>query len=401
MSDPSDFPVPDPWICFIGIGEDGLDGLSPPSRDALARSEIVFGGPRHLKLAEVGARGRPWPVPFSVDPVLDCRGRRVAVLASGDPFWHGAGGSIAARLSIGEWTAFPSPSTFSLAAARLGWRLEDVSCLGLHAAPFETLISHLVPEQKAICLLRDGAAAGALAAWLTRRGFGASHLCVMEALGGPSERIRETRADCFGLTDVAAPAVVAIAASGAMGLSRAAGLPDGDFIHDGQMTKRPVRALTLSALAPRPGELLWDIGAGSGSISVEWCLAGGRALAIEARADRAANIRANAAAFGVTHRMTVIEGRAPTALRALSAPNAVFVGGGGISTLFEALWETIREGTRLVANAVTLETEALLLDEQNRRGGDLLRIELAQAAPLGSMRGWVPARPVVQWSVVR
>ena len=186
MTDPSTGRVPEPWICFIGIGEDGLNGLSPPSREALACSEIVFGGPRHLKLADVGARGRPWLVPFSVDPVLDCRGRRVAVLASGDPFWHGAGGSLVAYLTAGEWTAFPSPSTFSLAAGRLGWRLEDVSCLGLHAAPFETLLPHLAPTHKAICLLRDGAATGALADWLTRRGFGVSRLWVMEALADHS-----------------------------------------------------------------------------------------------------------------------------------------------------------------------------------------------------------------------
>ena len=198
-----------------------------------------------------------------------------------------------------------------------------------------------------------------------------------------------------------APVAVAIVVSGASGLSRAAGLPDDDFLHDGQITKRPIRVLTLSALAPRQGELLWDIGSGSGSISVEWCLAGGRALAIEARADRAKNICANAAAFGVTHRLTVVERQVPAALQELPSPNAIFVGGGANSPLFDSLWAMMVEGTRLVANAVTLETEALLLDEQSRRGGNLMRIELAQAAPLGSMRGWVPTRPVVQWSVVR
>lgn len=180
MSDPQTTLATDPWIWIIGIGEDGLNGLSQSSRDALARAEIVFGGPRHLKLAEVGSRGRSWPTPFSVDPVLACRGRQVAVLASGDPFWHGAGSSLAAHLAAGEWMAYPAPSTFSLAAARLGWRLEQVNCLGLHAAPFETLLVKLAPAQKAICLLRDGEAAGGLAAWLTQKGFGASTLHVME-----------------------------------------------------------------------------------------------------------------------------------------------------------------------------------------------------------------------------
>jgi precorrin-6Y C5,15-methyltransferase (decarboxylating) len=401
MSDSSPRLAADPWLSIIGIGEDGLTGLSQSSRDTLAKAEIVFGGPRHLRLAEIGERGRPWPVPFSIAPVLDCRGRRVAVLASGDPFWHGAGGSLAARLAPGEWIAFPAASTFSLAAARLGWRLEEVACLGLHAAPFETLLPHLAPTRRAICLLRDGNAAGELAAWLTQQGFGASSLCVMESLGGARERVRTTLAAGFDLTDVAAPVAVAISAAGAAGLPRTAGLPDDAFVHDGQITKRPMRALTLSALAPQPGEILWDIGAGSGSIAVEWCLAGGRAFAIETRSDRAANIRTNAAAFGVVHALTVVEGTAPAALAKLPAPNAVFVGGGNQQSLVEALWAMIPVGTRLVANAVTLETESLLLSEQNKHGGELLRIELAQAAPLGNMRGWVPSRPLVQWSVVR
>ena len=401
MSDSSPRLAADPWLSIIGIGEDGLTGLSQSSRDTLAKAEIVFGGPRHLRLAEIGERGRPWPVPFSIAPVLDCRGRRVAVLASGDPFWHGAGGSLAARLAPGEWIAFPAASTFSLAAARLGWRLEEVACLGLHAAPFETLLPHLAPARRAICLLRDGKAAGDLAAWLTQQGFGASSLCVMESLGGARERVRTTLAAGFDLTDVTAPVAVAISAAGAAGLSRASGLPDDAFAHDGQITKRPMRALTLSALAPRAGEILWDIGAGSGSIAVEWCLAGGRAFAIETRSDRAANIRTNAAAFGVVHALTVVEGTAPAALAKLPPPSAVFIGGGNDQSLFDALWAMIPEGTRLVANAVTLETEALLLSEQNKHGGELMRIELAQAAPLGNMRGWVPSRPLVQWSVVR
>jgi len=367
----------------------------------LAKAEIVFGGPRHLELAEIDARGRTWPVPFSVEPVLACRDRKVAVLASGDPFWHGAGGSLAAHLAPGEWIAFPAASTFSLAAARLGWRLEDVTCLGLHATPFETLLPHLAPKRRAICLLRDGKAAGELATWLAQKGFGASSLHVMEALGGSRERIRTAQVVSFALTDVAAPVAVAIEAAGAAGLPRTSGLPDDGFAHDGQITKRPARALTLSALAPRPGELLWDIGAGSGSISVEWCLAGGRAFAIEARADRAQNIRANAAAFGVADALTVIEATAPAALANLPLPNAVFVGGGNDQSLFDAVWAMIPSGTRLVANAVTLETEALLLAEQSKHGGELMRIEIAQAGPLGSMRGWVPSRPLVQWSVVR
>lgn len=220
-------------------------------------------------------------------------------------------------------------------------------------------------------------------------------------MGGPRERIRTAQAAGFELADVTTPVAVALVAAGAAGLPRTAGLADDAFIHDGQLTKRPVRALTLSALAPRTGEVLWDIGAGSGSISVEWCLAGGDAFAIEARADRAENIRANAAAFGVTTRLTVIEQQALAALADLPSPNAVFVGGGGDQSLFDTLWAMLPGGVRLVANAVTLETEALLLLEQKRRGGELMRIALSQAAPLGNMRGWISVRPLVQWSVVR
>ena len=340
-------------------------------------------------------------MPFSVEPVLACRGKQVAVLASGDPFWHGAGGSLAAHLASGEWIAFPAASTFSLTAARLGWRLEDVNCVALHAAPFETLLPYLTPARRVICLLRDGKAVGELAAWLVQRGFGASSLYVMELLGGPNERIRKAQAAGFALADIAAPVAMAIDAAGAAGMPRTPGLPDEMFTHDGQITKRPVRALTLSALGPRPGEILWDIGAGSGSISVEWCLAGGRAFAIETRADRAANIRTNAAAFGVAQALTVVEGSAPAVLAGLPTPHAVFVGGGNDQSLFDALWTMIPTGARVVANAVTLETEALLLAEQGKHGGELMRIEIAQAAPLGSMRGWVPSRPLLQWSVVR
>ena len=260
----------DPWLRLIGISEDGLAGLSIASREALANADIVFGGERHLELAEAGARGRRWPVPFSVAPVLACRGQRVAVLASGDPFWYGAGGSLSAHLEPGEWVAFPQPSTFSLAAARLGWWLEDVACIGLHAAPFETLIPHLTAGRRVIALVRDGAAVPALADWLARRGFGATQLRVMEALGGPRERTRTGQADRLDLQETIAPVAVAFVAAGGPGIANVPGLPDEAFAHDGQITKRPVRAITLSALAPRWEELLWDIGAGSGSISVEW-----------------------------------------------------------------------------------------------------------------------------------
>jgi precorrin-6Y C5,15-methyltransferase (decarboxylating) len=391
----------DPWLTIIGIGEDGLAGLSEASRKALTNAETVFGGERHLALADVGSRGRAWPVPFDADIVLSCRGQPTAVLASGDPFWYGAGASLAEKLYGDEWIAHPAPSTFSLAAARLGWRLEATACLGLHAAPFERLVPHLAQDARILCLVRDAAAMGKLAKWLTERGWGASLLWTLAALGGPREYIDQHRADLFA-EDIAENLVaVAVQARGGQGIPRSSGLPDDLFVHDGQITKRPVRALALSALAPRPGELLWDIGAGSGSISVEWALCGGTAIAVEAREDRAVNIHSNAAAFGLAHRITVVTGQASGVLATLDVPDAVFVGGGLDRAMFDAVWSRLAPGARLVAHAVTLETEALLGELHQRNGGELMRVEIAHAAPLGRYRSWEATRPVVQWSAVR
>ncbi|MDD1519021.1 MULTISPECIES: precorrin-6y C5,15-methyltransferase (decarboxylating) subunit CbiE [Bradyrhizobium] len=391
----------EPWLTIIGIGEDGLAGLSEASRKALGKAETVFGGERHLALAEVGSRGRAWPVPFDANVVLSCRGRPTVVLASGDPFWHGAGASLAEKLGANEWIAHPAPSTFSLAAARLGWRLEATTCIGLHAAPFERLVPHLVRDAHIICLMRDAAAVGDLAKWLTERGWGASLMWTLEALGGPREYTDQHRVDLFAEEVAADLVAVAVWARGAQGIPRSSGLRDDLFVHDGQITKRPVRALALSALAPRSGERLWDLGAGSGSISVEWTLCGGTAIAVEAREDRAANIRKNAAAFGLAHRITVVTGRAPEALVGLEAPDAVFIGGGLDEVLFDAIWTRLSPGARLVAHAVTLETEALLGELHQRHGGELTRVEISQVAPLGRYRSWEPARPVVQWSAMR
>lgn len=388
-------------MTIIGISEDGLAGLSDASRKALDEAEVVFGGERHLALAGITDRGRAWPVPFDADIVLQCRGRPTVVLASGDPFWHGAGGSLVEKLQAGEWIAHSAPSTFSLAAARLGWRLENVVCLGLHAAPFERLLPHLSRDARIICLVRDGMAGSDLARWLTERGWGSSTMWTLSALGGPRESITQHRADSYAGDLGDGLVAVALEARGTQGLARSSGLPDALFVHDGQLTKRPVRALALSALSPRPGERLWDIGAGSGSISIEWALCGGTAIAVEARGERAANIRGNAASFGLTHRIAVIEGEAPGALSDLAVPDAIFIGGGLDADMFDAVWSRIAPGTRLVAHAVTLETETLLSDLHQRHGGELMRLEIAQAEPLGRYRSWKAARPIVQWSVIR
>lgn len=392
----------DPWLTIIGLGEDGPEGLSPASRAALATAETVFGGPRHLSLIDAGVRGHPWPVPFDATPVLAHRGKPTVVLASGDPFWFGAGGSLMAGLAPGEWVSHPGPSTFQLAANSLGWRLEEVLTLGLHAAPFARLRPVLGRGVRVICTLRDGAAVADLARWLADNGHPNARLTVLERLGGPRARITHgLPADAIGAPVPAVPVSAAIEATDP-GLPQAAGLPDALFRHDGQITKRPVRALTLSALAPRAGELLWDIGAGSGSIGIEWLLAGGaRVEALEADPTRAARARGNVEAFGIAHRHRLTEARAPEGLSGLPAPDAVFIGGGASDALLLALWDLIPPGTRLVMNAVTLETEALVLDWSARHGGQLLKIELAEPGPIGRKRGWNSALPILQWSVNR
>lgn len=363
-----------------------------------------MGPARHLALVpDSAARRIAWPVPFAegVDQLMALRGSPVVVLASGDPFWFGAGTVLANRLARGEWRAFPGRSCFSLAAARMGWGLENVQCFGLHAAPLSRLRPHLAPGRRMIVLLRDGAAVADLADSLTRDGFGASTLTVMEALGGPRERCTIVRADALPKRGFAHPVCAALDVAGdGEVLPLASGRPDAWFDNDGQMTKQPVRALTLSALAPRPSELLWDIGGGSGSIAIEWLLSDPslRATSIEPRADRAERIARNAARLGVD-RLTVVTGSAPEALTDLPAPDVVFVGGGLSSELLAHL-ETLRPGTRLVANAVTLESEALLCAAQARLGGTLMRVEIAAATPIGPKRGWSASYPITQWSHV-
>jgi precorrin-6Y C5,15-methyltransferase (decarboxylating) len=395
---------PQAWLTIIGVGEDGPDGLSAASRAALARAELVMGAARHLALLPtITCLKIEWPVPFGggIACLLEHRGRHVVVLASGDPFWFGAGTSVTRMLDPGEWIAHPAISTFGLAAARLGWPLQETACLGLHAAPFDRLRPHLGPGRRLLALLRDGQAVGVLAHYLTREGFGSSTLHVMEALGGPRERVRCVLANALPLTNIAHPVTIGIDCAGqGKVLPATAGLPDDWFASDGQITKRPVRALTLSALAPRAGELLWDIGAGSGSIAIEWLLAhpANRASAIEADPARAGRARANADALGVDQ-LDVIIGMAPGALPLGPSPDAVFIGGGLSDALLEILWARLPYGTRLVANAVTLESEALLTRWHGQTGGSLLRIELADAAPLGNRHGWRARYPVVQWSV--
>ncbi|MGZ8403632.1 MAG: precorrin-6y C5,15-methyltransferase (decarboxylating) subunit CbiE, partial [Rhodoplanes sp.] len=404
LADPigRDIAAPRRWLSIVGIGEDGADGLSPIARGLVADAELVFGGKRHLQLAGAVIRGaaRPWPSPFEhgIAEVLGARGRAVCVLASGDPFFYGVGTVLMRHVDPQETVTVPGASAFSLAAARLGWSLPDTTLLSLHARALDLVRPHLQPGARLLALTSDGDGPAALARLLAATGFGASKLTVLEALGGPRERVRGTTAEGFdvGAVDPLNTVAIEVAASSlARVLARAAGLPDALFEHDGQITKREIRAVTLSSLGPRRGELLWDIGAGSGSIAIEWMLADPamRAFVIEARADRAARIRRNAAAFGVPG-LDVIEGAAPNAFGGLPAPDAIFIGGGASDPgVLDAALAALRPGGRLVVNAVTLETEAVLIARHAALGGELIRIAVARADPVGGKTGWRPAMP--------
>ncbi|NTJ68341.1 precorrin-6y C5,15-methyltransferase (decarboxylating) subunit CbiE [Agrobacterium rhizogenes] len=398
------------WLTLIGIGEDGPAGLGDESKRLIAEASIVFGGARHLELmgSLITGETHAWLSPFekSVEAVLARQGKPTVVLASGDPFFYGVGVTLSRRIPASEMTVIPAPSSFSLAASRLGWPLQETTVLSLHGRPIDLIRPHLHPGRKILALTSDGEGPAELAALLQGSGFGPSELTVLEALGGPHEKVsRHTAADftLSGINDLNICAVEVKADAGARILPLSAGLADELFEHDGQITKRQIRAITLSALAPRHGELLWDIGAGSGSIGIEWMLADPslRAIAIEASPERAERIRRNVANFGVPG-LIIVEGEAPAALSGLAAPDAIFIGGGGSDAgVLEAAIGQLKSGGRLVANAVTTEMEALLLAEQARRGGSLIRIDIARAAPVGRMTGWRPAMPVTQWSWVK
>ncbi|WP_332700423.1 precorrin-6y C5,15-methyltransferase (decarboxylating) subunit CbiE [Devosia sp.] len=395
------------WLSIVGIGEDGLAGLGDAAMAAISGAEIVFGGARHLELAAPAITGeaRPWLSPFSesIDAVVALRGRKVCVLASGDPFHHGVGVTLARQIDASQMQVFPHPSSFSLAAARLGWPLQDVLSLSLHGRPLDLIRPHLHAGARILALTSDEHGPAALAGLLTEAGFGISIVTVLEALGGPSERVRSHVAMSFAIADINPLNICAIsvvALPDARILPLTPGRDDALFEHDGQITKREVRALTLSALAPRRGETLWDIGAGSGSVGIEWMLADPslRAIAIEANSERAGRITRNAAACGVPDLKLVI-GTAPDALSGLEAPHAVFIGGGGSDPgVLDAAIAALRPGGRLVANAVTLELEAVLLERHVRLGGHLTRIAISRADAVGSMTGWRPAMPITQWA---
>lgn len=396
------------WLTVTGIGEDGFKGLGRNARHALLAASKIFGSQRQLDLLPPCIRGERqlWPSPFSVDPVLALRGEPVCVLASGDPIFFGVGATLARQLPSDEMLILPAPSSCSLAAARMGWPLQEVVTLSVVARPITALNAQLFSGVRLLVLSNDGQSPSAIAALLRERGFGPSRLSVLEHVGGEAERRIDAVANDWAdpaIADLNLIAIECIAEPDTPRLSRLAGLPDSAFRHDGQLTKRDVRAITLARLAPVPGELLWDVGAGSGSIGIEWMRAhpSCRALAIEADEGRQLLIEHNRDALGVPG-LQLVRGGAPQALAGLERPDAIFIGGGVTREgVLDTCWARLKPGGRLIANAVTLQSEMTLMAWREQHGGELTRIHIAQAQPLGDFDTWRQALPITLLDVVK
>ncbi|WP_414582360.1 precorrin-6y C5,15-methyltransferase (decarboxylating) subunit CbiE [Scytonema sp. PCC 10023] len=398
------------WLSVVGIGEDGLSGLSLIACCLVERAEAIVGGKRHLAMLPPDDPREKliWtsPISDSIEEILRRRGQSVCVLASGDPMCFGIGVTLSRKIPISEMTIIPAPSSFSLACARLGWSLTEVETLSLNGRPPALIQAAIYPKARLLILSEGKETPGIVADILTKRGFSGSKITVLEHMGGSQERIIEGTAASWTTTELAdlnTIAVECIADPGVVPLPRLAGLPDDAYHHDGQLTKREVRAITLSALAPTPGQLLWDVGAGCGSIGIEWMRSHPRcrAIAIEQNSTRLQYIADNAAALGTPY-LQIVAGKAPAALKDLPQPDAIFVGGGATTEgLFEVCWEALPPGGRFVANAVTVESEQKLLQWHNQVGGELIRVAVQRAAPIGGFLGWKPMVPVTQWVVVK
>ncbi len=384
-----------------------MAGLLPATRAVVETAEIIVGGDRHHRLSgAVHAERLAWPSPFDalIDTLVAHRGRRVVVLATGDPLWFSVGARIGRAMEPAEIVYHPQLSAFQLAAARMGWSLPDVETLTVHGRPVEQMIAFIQPDARLLILTTGSDTPARIAQFLAERGFGASKLTVLASMGGDQEARFEGIADSWeaDVPPFNTLAVECIAAPDAALLPRVPGLADELFQHDGTMTKQEVRAATLAKLMPMRGALLWDIGTGCGSVAVEWMRAAryARAIGIEPRDDRRAMAAQNALALG-TPKLELVEGHVPEALTGLEPPDAVFIGGGLSEAVFEAAWPALRPLGRLVANAVTLESEAVLIDLHKRHGGQLVKLQVSRAEPVGRLTGWRPLMPVTQWSLVK
>ena len=394
------------WLNIVGIGEDGMDGLTPVTRATVEQADVVIGGERHHGLTpNIKAERIAWPSPFDalIDTIRAYRGKKVVVLATGDPLWYSVGPKVAKAFAAEEVVFHPQLSAFQWLAVRMGWSLADLETLTVHGRPSQQMIPFIRPNARLLLLTTGAQTPSEVAEILTARGYGASQITVFGALGGD----RETRFDGIAsewdhvVPDFNSMAVECVAGEGAQVLPLM-GLPDDAFASDGTMTKQEVRAITLAKLMPMRGAVLWDIGCGSGSVAIEW-MRGARdavAFGVELRADRIALATQNALALGAP-RLTVIEGRAPEGLVGLPTPDAVFVGGGLTQETFQIAWDALSTHGRFVANAVTLETEAVLRDLHSKFGGQLIRLSVERAEPVGRLTGWRPAMTVTQWSIVK
>ncbi|MBN9668770.1 precorrin-6y C5,15-methyltransferase (decarboxylating) subunit CbiE [Roseibium aggregatum] len=395
-----------PWLTLIGIGEDGV--LAPGGADCLARADIVYGGARHLTLAgDLQAEKRPWPSPFATvfADLKALTGRRIAVLATGDPMWFGIGSSLLKHFSAAEMTVLPSLSAFQLAASRMGWALQDCDCLSVHGRPVDHLRAALYPDARLLVLTSNADAVRQIADLLADEGYGGTEMTVLEHLGGGKERRVSGTAENWteNVADFHTLALEAVADPGLRITARAPGLADDAFRHDGKMTKQEIRAVTLAELKPHPGALLWDIGSGCGSVAIEWLRAAARtrAIGLEPHGERRLMAAENAVALGVPH-LDLKDLSAPAGLEGLPQPDAVFIGGGLTEPgLVDTVLTALPSGGRLVANAVTLESEAVLLKHYRSLGGGLRRLSVQRASAVGGMTGWRPAMPVTQWSLTK
>ncbi len=398
------------WLSVVGIGETGLADLSLAARGLVDRATILVGGHRHLAMLDSHDNRERivWssPIEDSIELILKYQGTPVCILASGDPLCYGIGVTLLRYISIDQMSIIPAPSTFSLACAKLGWSLTDVQTLSLCGRSPAFLAAMLAPQTKLLILSAGSPTPQIVADLLTEHGYGDSQLTVLEHLGGEREATISGIARAWANIDVAALNAIAIECvldSGKTPLNRLAGLPDSAYHHDGQLTKQEVRAITLAALAPMPGELLWDVGAGCGSIGIEWLRSHPkcRAIAIEQHTHRLQFITDNMTALGTPH-LQLVQGKAPEALFDLPTPDAIFIGGGTTSPgLFDTCWNALRSGGRLVANAVTVESELQLLQWHQQFGGELTRIAIQRTQSIGSFLGWKPLIPVTQLAIFK
>ncbi|GIF10186.1 precorrin-6y C5,15-methyltransferase (decarboxylating) subunit CbiE [Actinoplanes teichomyceticus] len=395
-------------VTVIGLGAGGWPDLSGTAQALLTDAEVVFGGPRQLALLPdaTTARRVPWPSPMlpALPGLFESeRDRRVCVLASGDPMFHGIGATLARILGPRRLRVLPHPSSVSLAAARLGWDLARTDVVSLVTDPVPAIGRALNPGRRILVLSAGAETPAAVAGYLTSRGYPGARLTVLEQLGGPGERLLSGTAGDWAMPPGDPLNVIAVECGDGPPLAVAPGLPDAAYETDGQLTKREVRAVTLAALGPAPGRLLWDVGAGSGSIGIEWLRShpACRAVAIESSAGRVATITANAAALGVPG-LRVVHGRAPQALDGLPDPDTVFIGGGVTRDgVLDRCLAALRPGGRLVANAVTVESEAVLAAWYAKLGGELTRLTVQRGSPVGGFTGWRSLMPVTIWTLNR